>query len=93
MYVFHKSIISLYSTHDLVIFWNVMISNSLSCTRETKKMLCSVPGLYENRLSKETIHEPFPVCGKHGPNWRIPNFAGSVVRAGEFVAGEKLGSA
>ena len=68
-------------------FWNVMISNSLSCTRETKKMLCSVPGICENRLNKKTIPEPLPVGGKHGPNWRIPTFDGGGIRAGEFGAG------
>ena len=60
-----------------------MISNSLSCTRETKKMLCLVPVLCENRLNKKTIPEPLPFGGKHGPNWRIPNFAGGGIRGGE----------
>ena len=87
MYVFHKSIISLYSTHDVMVFWNVMISNSLSCTRETKKMLCLVPGLCENRLNKT-------VGGKHGPNWRIPNFAGGGIRGLQKIrACKKLGPA
>ena len=34
-----------------------MISNSLSCTRETKKMLCLVPGLCENRLHKKCLFQ------------------------------------
>ena len=56
-------------------------------------MLCLVPGLCENRLSKKTIPEPLPVGGTHGPTWRILNFAGGGIRAGEFGAGEKLGPA
>ena len=71
-------------------FWNVMISNSLSCTREAKKMLCSVPGLCENRLNKKTIPEPLPVGGKHGSNWRIPNSAGGGIRAGVIRANKVI---
>ena len=51
------------------------------------------PILCQDKSNKRNLNRtlpPLPVGGKHGPNWRISNFAGGGIRAGEFGAGEYL---